>query len=198
MPASHDIDPGLEAAYRDALARLPVLSRVVLQLHQRDDLPFSEIAHRLSIDPVAVMAFVAEALGMVAAMLDGDRPRRWRAAQIVPAETDLRQRHRIYCEDRLRAMGIGRPITWQKMDDDDLTVSIMLLRTLPQPLRKTAYLYFCDKLSLARIAARMRTAPGLVQRRMLDVFHRVENGPERFEDWLRNLGRSSARPVHGA
>lgn len=94
---------------------LPVLTRVILQLHQRHDLSYAEIARRLSIDMDAVMACVAEALAMIAAMLDGEEPHRWRAARITPAETALHQRHRLYCEDRLRTLVVAPLIIWGKV-----------------------------------------------------------------------------------
>ena len=76
----------MRAAYLDAVKRLPVLSRVILRMHQNDDLAFEDITLRLSIEMKAVMACLSEALAMIVATLDGDRPRRWRAAQISPAE----------------------------------------------------------------------------------------------------------------
>ncbi len=157
-------------------------------MHQADDLAFEEIARRLSIDMTAVMACIAEALGMIVAILDGDKPRRWRAAQISPSERVLRERHRRYCTDRLRAMGIDKPVVWKRRMDDDLTVAILLIETLPEPLRETVLLFSAEKLSLDQIAARMSITRENVFERMSSVLDVVENGPKRFEDWLRMLG----------
>ncbi|MAM10079.1 MAG: hypothetical protein CML23_06375 [Rhizobiaceae bacterium] len=178
----------MRTAYLDAVKRLPVLSRVVLRMHQADDLAFEEIARRLSIDMTAVMACIAEALGMIVAMLDGDKPRRWRAAQISPTERVLRERHRRYCTDRLCAMGIDKPVVWKRRMDDDLSVAILLIETLPEPLRETVLLFSAEKLSLDQIAARMSITRENVFERMSSVLDVVENGPKRFEDWLRMLG----------
>lgn len=188
MSSSPDPTAEMRAAYLDAVERLPVLSRVVLRMHQADDLPFEEIAHRLSIDMTAVMACIAEALGMIVAMLDGDKPRRWRAAQISPTERALRERHRRYCADRLRAMGIDKPVVWQRKTDDDLTVAILLVETLPEPLRETVLLFSADKLTLDQIAARMAITRENVFERISSVLDLIEIGPKRFEDWLRTLG----------
>ena len=93
MSSSPDPTAEMRAVYLDAVERLPLLSRVVLRMHQADDLPFEEIARRLSIDMTAVMACIAEALGMIVAMLDGERPRRWRAADAARAAARERRLH---------------------------------------------------------------------------------------------------------
>ncbi|QHD65933.1 hypothetical protein GS397_01835 [Sphingobium yanoikuyae] len=195
MPASRDIDPNLQATYRDAVARLPVLTRVILQMHQSNDLPYDEIARHLSIDPVAVIACVAEALSMIVAMLDGDQPRRQRAAQIGPAETALRKRHRRYCEDCIGALGVAAPTIGEKLDDDDRTVAKKLTRAT-RLLYKAAY--FCGRLSLLQIAPRLLSVSGMADRRMFGQFDRKGHAPMPFEAWLRNLCRSPALSVHGA
>lgn len=178
----------MRAAYLDAVKRLPVLSRVILRMHQNDDLAFEEIARRLSIEMTAVMACLSEALAMIVAMLDGDRPRRWRTAQISPAERALRERHRHYCADHLRAMGIDRPVVWKRRMDDDVAVAIVLIEALPESLRETVLLFSADKLTLDQIAAKMETTRETVVKRMSSVLDRIEIGPKRFEDWLRTLG----------
>ncbi|EZP84331.1 RNA polymerase sigma factor [Novosphingobium resinovorum] len=186
--ATSDPTAEMRAAYLDAVKRLPVLSRVILRMHQNDDLAFEEIARRLSIEMTAVMACLSEALAMIVAMLDGDRPRRWRAAQISPTERALRERHRRYCADHLRAMGIGKPVVWQRKMDDDVAVAIVLIETLPEPLRETVLLFSADKLTLDQIAAKMGTTRETVFKRMSSVLDTIEIGPKRFEDWLRTLG----------
>jgi DNA-directed RNA polymerase specialized sigma24 family protein len=188
MCSSPDTTADMRSAYLDAVQRLPVLSRVILRMHQNDDLAFEEIARRLSIEMAAVMACLSEALAMIVAMLDGDRPKRWRAAQISPAERTLRERHRRYCADHLRAMGIDKPVMWKRRMDDDIAVTIVLIDTLPEPLRETVLLFSAEKFSLDRIAERMETTREMVFRRMSSVLDVVETGPKRFEDWLLTLG----------
>jgi DNA-directed RNA polymerase specialized sigma24 family protein len=188
MCSSPDTTADMRSAYLDAVQRLPVLSRVILRMHQNDDLAFEEIARRLSIEMAAVMACLSEALAMIVAMLDGERPKRWRAAQISPAERALRERHRRYCTDRLRAMGIDKPVMWKRRMDDDVAVAIVLIDTLPEPLRETVLLFSAEKLSLDQIAERMETTREMVFRRMSSVLDVVETGPKRFEDWLLTLG----------
>ena len=178
----------MRSAYLDAVKRLPVLSRVILRMHQNDDLASEEIARRLSIEMTAVMACLSEALAMIVAMLNGDRPRRWRAAQISPAERALRERHRRYCANHLRGMGIKTPVMWKRRMDDDVAVTIVLIDTLPEPLRETILLFSADKVSLDQIAARMGTTRNTVFERMSSVLDVVDTGPKRFEDGLRILG----------
>ena len=67
----------LRAAYDAAMARIPVVTRAIFLMHRVDDLSYAEIAHRLSISDSAVQACVAEALGMIAAILDGGVSKRW-------------------------------------------------------------------------------------------------------------------------
>ncbi|QNG47739.1 hypothetical protein [Sphingobium yanoikuyae] len=194
MPALHDIMPEQEAAYRDAEAHLPVVSRVVLHHHQRDDLPYAEIARRLAIEPVVVMACVAEALGMLVAMLDGDKPRRWKTRQLRATERRLRQRHRTYCESFAQAMGIIEPIRWEKRTGDHITVAALMLKNLPQPLRDPSLLFFRDRLSFEQIASRLEITRRTVLDRLAEVLGRFEDGPESFENWLRMLGKKCPTP----
>jgi DNA-directed RNA polymerase specialized sigma24 family protein len=172
--------------------------RVVLHLHQRDELPYAEIARRLAIEPPVVMACVAEALGMLVAMLDGDRPRRWKARQLRATERRLRQRHRHYCEEFARGVSIVEPIRWDKRRDDAVTVSALMLKSLPEPLRQPAFAFFRDRLSIDQIASRLEITRGTVVNRLAEVLGKFEDGPESFEDWLRMLGKKCPTPpLHG-
>lgn len=185
-----ELSPPLRAAYDAAVARLPVVTRAIFLMHRLDDLSYVEIAHRLSISDSAVQACVAEALGMIAAMLDGDMPRRWRNTDIAPAETDLRDRYRVSCQERLRALGHSEPLAWDGGRDDDLIVNIAFLQTLPAPVLETFLLSRVDGLSYTQIARRMRTLPFVVRRRMLYVIRALDRQPMTFEQWLR--ARASA------
>lgn len=175
----------LRAAYDAAVARLPVVTRVIFLMHRVDDLSYAEIACRLSISDSAVQACVAEALGMIAAMLDGDVPRRWRNAEIAPAESDLCRRYRASCQERLRALGHSEPLAWDSERDDDLIVNIAFLQTLPAPVLETFLLSRVDGLNYQRIAKRMSTLPFIVRRRMLHMVRALDRQPMTFEQWLR-------------
>lgn len=188
MPIARENDPELIAAYRDAAARLPVLTRVVFSLHRVDDLPYSEIARRLSIDYVAVVACISEALGMIAAILDGGQPRRWQAAQITPAEQALHERFRVYCEDSLRRLGIGSPIVWKKIEDDDVAVMTAMLRSMPKHVQGVAGAYFGDRMTVAQVAAQTGLIPWIVRHRLHRLIEITHRGPETFEEWLRKCG----------
>ena len=196
MPVPPEMTAELEAAYRNAEAHLPVVPRVVLHLHQRDELPYAEIARRLAIEPAVVTACVAEALGMLVAMLDGDRPRRWKTRQLRATERRLRQRHRDYCEGFARAMGVIEPIRWEKRADDHITMTALMLKSLPEPLREPALAFFRDRLSLDQISSRLEITRRAVLDRLAEVLSRFEDGPESFENWLRMLGRCPAPPLH--
>ncbi|MCI4590414.1 hypothetical protein MOK15_09940 [Sphingobium sp. BYY-5] len=186
MSASHDIDPRLQAAYCDAVARLPPLTRVVFLLHRVDDCSYRQIAGRLSITIPAVECCMAEALSMIAAALDGDTPRRWRRAPIALAETELRQRHRRYCEDRLRKINSVLPIPWDDEGDDDALMTRMMLDTMPSNAFETFMLHQVDHLSYAEIAQRKCTVRWVVMCRMRRAVRHLAQGPERFEPWLRS------------
>ncbi|KQN10123.1 hypothetical protein ASE85_04170 [Sphingobium sp. Leaf26] len=177
--------PQLRAAYDAAMARLPVVTRVIFMMHRVDALSYVEIACRLSISDSAVQACVAEALGMIAAILDGDMPRRWRDADIAPAESDLRRRYRASCQERLRALGHSEPLAWASEHDDDLIVNIAFLQTLPAPVLETFLLSRVDGLNYQRIAKRMWTLPFVVRRRMLHMVRALDRQPMTFEQWLR-------------
>ena len=175
----------LRAAYDAAVARLPVVTRVIFLMHRVDDLSYAEIAHRLSIRDSAVQACVAEALGMIAAILDGGVSKRWRNTDIAPAESDLRRRYRASCQERLRALGHSEPLAWDSGRDDDLIVNIAFLQTLPAPVLETFLLNRVDGLSHRQIARRMRTLTVVVRRRMLYVIRALDRQPMTFEQWLR-------------
>lgn len=90
------------ALYEAAVKELPPLTRLAFLLHRIDDLSYEQVADRLEITPRAVECSIAEALVMIGAFVDGDTPQRWRRKPLAQAETDLRQRHRAYCERWLR------------------------------------------------------------------------------------------------
>lgn len=192
MFSSLEADPLLHSAYREAEARVPVVPRTVLRLLKAHDLGCAEIAHRLGIDSMAPLACVAEALGMISSMLDGNKPRRLRSATIAFAEDELHRRHRIYCENRFRAMGIRGSIAWtKKPDNDDLTIATALLYAAPPDAREAACLFFADRLTLSQIARRTRTMRQIVERRLSGLIEQAECAPANFESWLFTLGQKS-------
>jgi hypothetical protein len=64
-------------AYRTAFDALPPLTRLIFALHRFDGLPYDEIGEQLAIDIDTVTDFIAEALTMISAALDGATPSRF-------------------------------------------------------------------------------------------------------------------------
>ncbi|WP_242130435.1 sigma factor-like helix-turn-helix DNA-binding protein [Sphingobium sp. Sx8-8] len=187
-------DPEVErlAAYRKAVDRLPVLTRVIFLLVRLDALSYDEIARRLSIDAQAVESCLVEALGMIRIMLDGELPRRRDDPRIALAEADLHRRHRAYCEEALWALGIAGPIPWPGDSDDDQTLMRMIVAAMPPRVHATFILHGVDRLSYARIAERMGTFQWIVRYRMLRAIRHIARAPDQFEQWLRDRASAPA------
>lgn len=177
------------ALYETAVDRLPPLTRLVFLLSRVDDLSYRQIADRVGIETRAVECGLAEALMMIAIFLDGDTPRRWRRRPLAQAETDLRLRHRAYCERKLRRLRIH--IAWDDDGDDDEAVSQIMLRAMPRPLRDT-YLLHRDHLTREQMAHRMNIPQWAVRWRMLWVEGYFTLQPDTFEEWLYS---TISRPV---
>lgn len=169
------------ALYEAAVDQLPPLTRLVFLLHRVDDLPYEQIADRLAIESRAVECCIAEALVMIRAFVDGDTPRRWRRKPLAQAETELRQRHRAYCESRLRLLRIR--IAWKDDGDDDQAVSQIVLRAMPPSIRETFMLHR-DHLTREQMASRMKITQWAVRWRMLCVTGYFTLSPMPFEVWL--------------
>lgn len=169
------------ALYEAALGQLPPLTRFVFLLNRVEDLSYRQIADRLGIETRAVECGMAEALAMIATYVDGATPRRWRRKPLAQAETELRQRHRAYCERRLHLFGIR--IAWDDDGDDDQTVSQIMLQAMPQPLRETLTLHR-DHLTREQMAIRMNISRWAVRWRMLGVAGYLTPKPKTFEEWL--------------
>ena len=187
MAEAPDPDAERLAAYRKAVDRLPVLTRVIFLLVRLDALSYDEIARRLSIDAQAVESCLVEALGMIRIMLDGQSPRRRDDPRIALAEADLHRRHRAYCEETLRALGIAGPVPWAEDGDDDQTLMRAVVAAMPPRVHATFILHGVERLSYAQIAERMGTFQWIVRHRMLRAIRHITRGPDRFEQWLRNL-----------
>lgn len=187
-------DPEVErlAAYRKAVDRLPVLTRVIFLLVRLDALSYDEIARRLSIDARAVESCLVEALGMIRIMLDGAEPRRRNDPRIALAEADLHRRHRAYCKERLTALGITGPIPWSEDGDDDQTLMQMIVAAMPPRVYDTFFLNRVEHLSYAQISKRMGTFQWIVRHRMLRAIRHIMRGPDRFEQWLRAVASAPA------
>ena len=175
--------------YEAAVDRLPPLTRFVFLLSRVDDLTYRQIADRLGIETSAVECGLAEAIMMIAIFLDGDTPRRWRRKPLAQAETDLRQRRRVYCERKLRRLRIR--IAWVDDGDDDEAVSQIMLRAMPSPLRET-FLLHRDRLTREQMARRMNISQWAVRWRMLWVEGYFTLRPDTFEEWLYS---TVSRPV---
>ncbi|MGQ3099880.1 MAG: sigma factor-like helix-turn-helix DNA-binding protein [Sphingopyxis solisilvae] len=169
------------AVYEAAVEKLPPLTRLVFLLHRVDDLSYREIAERLAIEVRAVECCIAEALVMIGAFVDGDTPRRWRRKPLARAETELRQRHRAYCERRLRLLRI--PVVWGNNGDDDQVVSQAMMRVMPPRLREIFMLHR-SHLTNEQIAARVTTRQWVVRWWMFCLDGYFTLWPKTFEYWL--------------
>lgn len=186
MSSAPDRDTEGLAAYRAAVDRLPVLTRVVFLLHRVDDLTYTEIADRLAISIDAVEGFIAEALLMLYLMLEGEAPRRRKNAHVAAAEVNLCQRYRAYCETALRASGISNPIAWNDSIDDRDAIMLAILTAMPPAVRDTFLLNRLDRLTYAEIARQTDSYEWIIRRRMLRAIRLIARAPETFEQWLRD------------
>lgn len=192
MADAPELDAERLAAYRKAIGRLPVLTRVIFLLVRLDALSYDEIARRLSIDAQAVESCLVEALGMIRRMLDGDTPSRRDDPRIALAEAGLHRRHRAYCEEALRALGIASPVPWTDHGDDDQTFMRVIVAAMPPRVHATFILHGVEGLSYARIAERMGTFQWIVRHRMLRAIRLITRGPDQFEPWLRDIASAPA------
>ena len=147
------------ALYEAAVDQLPPLTRLVFLLHRVDDLSYREIAARLTIDVRAVECCIAEALVMIGTFVDGDTPRRWRRKPLAQAEMALHQRHRAYCDRKLRFLRIR--VAWDD-DDDDQAIDQAMEAAMPPRLRAIVMLHrehmtpeaIADRMKIGKVAAR--------------------------------------------
>jgi len=179
--------PEPKTPYEAAVDALPPLPRAVFLMHRRDERGYQDIADRLDIDIPTVEACLAEALTMIAAILDGETPTRFdphgRGAPIMRAERKLRERHRAYCEEGLRARGYSLPVEWREDGDDALAVMTVIVFSLPDT--QYAVLRLCQEgLNTRQIARRMWTFERTAYRRLRQVIRQVSGGPAPFDQWL--------------
>lgn len=169
------------ALYEAAVDQLPSLTRLVFLLHRVDDLSYREIAARLKIEVRAVECCIAEALVMIGTFVDGDTPRRWRRKPLAQAETQLHQRHRAYCERKLRLLRVS--VNWSDGRDDDQAISHAMMRAMPLPLREI-FLLHRDHLTCEQIGNRRSISRWVVRWWIfcLDGYYIL--WPMSFEEWL--------------
>lgn len=82
------------AVYREAVDRLPPLTRSVFLLHRVDELAYEEIVRRLAIPVSAVQNCLRDALLAIDASLDAMPPTCPEPEPIIGADTTLPERHR--------------------------------------------------------------------------------------------------------
>nr|MEC6698333.1 sigma factor-like helix-turn-helix DNA-binding protein [Sphingobium sp. SJ10-10] len=107
-------------------------------------------------------------------------------------EADLHRRHRAYCKERLAALGIAGPIPWFEDGDDDQTLMQMIVAAMPPRVHDTFILNRVEQLSYAQIAKRLGTFQRIVRHRMLRAIRHIVRGPDRFEQWLRDVASAPA------
>lgn len=178
------------ALYEAAVDELPPLTRLVFLLHRVDDLSYGQIADRLAIETRAVECCIAEALVMIGAFVDGDTPRRWRRKPLAQAETELCQRHRAYCERKLRLLRVR--VVWSDDGDDDQAVGQAMVRVMPPPLREIFMLHR-DHLTREQIASRMRIRQWVARWWMFCLDGYFTLWPKTFEEWLCSTASRNSR-----
>lgn len=181
-----DHDAATLLALETAVEALPPLTRVVFLLHRVDDLSYDAIARRLSIGVPAVESVVADALYRLCCTLDGDAAERAMPEALANANALLNRRYRRYCEDRLHALGIARPVPWDD-DDDDAAVMRAILLSMPPAVLQTFILNRVENLTYAQIAKRMGIFRWMVRGRLLRGIHHVAQPPMSLERWLRDI-----------
>jgi DNA-directed RNA polymerase specialized sigma24 family protein len=181
-----DHDAATLVALETAVEALPPLTRVVFLLHRVDDLSYDAIARRLSIGIPAVESGLADALYRLCCTLDGDTAEPAMPEALAHANALLIWRHRRYCEERLYALGITRPVPWDDDDDDEAVMRAMLLSMLTAELQ-TLILNQVENLTAAQIAKRMRTFRWTVRGRMLRGIRHLAQRPMSLEQWLRDI-----------
>lgn len=95
------------ALYEEAIDRLPPLSRVVFLLHRVDEVPYDQIAERLSITVPVVEACMIETLSLICATVDRKTYRPRPRETIAEAEAALHLRYR-----KQRSRGFGA-VLWR-------------------------------------------------------------------------------------
>ncbi len=171
----------LLALYEVAVDRLPPLTRLVFLLHRVDDLSYRDIAERLAIEVRAVECCIAEALVMIGRFVDGDTPRRWRRKPLAVAENELVQPHRVYCERKLRRLGVS--LVWGDAGDDDQVVSRAMTRIMPPRLREVL-MFHHNQLTHEQIASRMKTPRWVVRCWLFCLDGYFVLWPKTFSEWL--------------
>jgi DNA-directed RNA polymerase specialized sigma24 family protein len=181
-----DHDAATLVALETAVDALPPLTRALFLLHRVDDLSYEAIARRLSISVRVVESGLADALYRLCCTLDGDTVERAIPETLADAYALLSRRYRRYCERRLPALGITRPVAWDDDDDDAAVIRAMLL-SMPPAVRQTFILNRVENLTCAQIAKRMGTFRWIVRGRMLRAIRHVAQRPMSFEQWLRDI-----------
>lgn len=187
MADAPDHDAATLVAIETAVEALPPLTRVVFLLIRVNDLSYDAIARRLSIGVPAVENALADALYRLCCTLDGDTAERGMPEALAEANALLSRRYRRYCEDRLHALGITRPIPWDDEGDDDADVMRAMLLSMPPTVLETFILNRVENLIYAQIAKRVGTFRWVVRRRMLRGIRHVARRPASFEQWLRDI-----------
>jgi len=181
-----DHDPATLVPFETAIAALPPLTRLVFLLHRVDDLSYDAIARRLSIGIPAVESGLADALYRLCCTLDGDTGERAMPEALAEANALLRGRYRRYCEGRLHALGIARPVPWDDDDEDAVVMRAMLL-SMPPAALQTVILNRVENLTYVQIAKRMGKFRWIVSCQMLRGIRHVARCPASFERWLQGI-----------
>lgn len=174
-------------AYNAAVDQLPILTRLVFKAHRYERRSYAEIADRLSIDCSTVEACMAEALSMIAMMLEGAEPQRTRASIIEPVERALRQRHRAYYHESLSRLGLKSDEKADDADCDSHAYVRIMQEIMPRRDLDVFLLNRIDGMSYKQIARHLWTFEWVIKRRMLRTIRLIVKAPKPFEKWLTYL-----------
>jgi DNA-directed RNA polymerase specialized sigma24 family protein len=159
----------------------------VFKAHRDEGQSYTDIASRLSIDWSIVEACVAEALCMIAMMLEGAELQRTRSSIIEPVERALRQRHRAYYLDVFSRLGLKSGEPTDDADCDGYEYVRIMQEIVPKRDLEVFLLNRIDGLSYRQIARLLWTFEWVIKRRMLRTIRLLVQAPKPFERWLTYL-----------
>jgi DNA-directed RNA polymerase specialized sigma24 family protein len=186
MADAPEHDAATLVALEIAVEALPPLTRVLFLLLRAGDLSYDAVARRLSIGVPAVESGLADALYRLCSTLNGETVERDMPKALADAKALLSRRYRRYCEGRLHALYITRPVSWEE-EDDDATVMRAMLLSMPPAVLETFILNRVENLTSAQIAKRMGTLRWIVCGRMLRGIRHFARRPMSFERWLHDI-----------
>lgn len=179
-------DAATRVGYETAIDALPPLPRMVFLLRRVDELSYGAIALRLAIGVQAVESALAEAIYQICCTLNGEAPKRAMPEPLANADALLSERHRLYCEQRLYALGVTLPAAWnvEGRADNEAAVMLAMLLSMPLEVLQTFVLSQIENLTHAQIALRLKISRRIVRKMLRRGVRHIAHRPASFEHWL--------------